>query len=428
MGDLVLIFNDSGKAPSVVRNIRGDIVFENKTAKICVLHSTQQKIEQADVEAILTPYGVESVQFDSRPCPESDLQNYDVLFALRGEWLKQPPSYMAPLLGQIEDGKFQELKTLTKAALDDIKNKDTAESARLENEIAKGTQSGYGLIKIKNGASSVCITTSDDVQDAQIAMLTDNNKMLSRIFGSTPETLSRTVEAAFRDAKRGECGAIFGERGDLWDAIQGLRRDNVSYSVVPLWFDTKQVAERAESMRNEKKSEAEKNQNDKRQQEENAELETRRKEAERETQQSREEELRKEHGPKAHAYADEIFDGVKTLIQGSDSWTASAFPQLSGWYRESTADGWEYVSANSAISDFGTVNWKGRPLEVAITDVSIEMKNCLLGEKKTTCFRLGLIFDAEFKMHREPFVTSCDQSSGEDWKQARGFQSEWVAQ
>ena len=118
----------------------------------------------------------------------------------------------------------------------------------------------------------------------------------------------------------------------------------------------------------------------------------------------------------------------KALIQGSDSWTVSAFPELSGWYRKSTADGWEYVSADSAISDFGTVNWKGRPLEVVITDVSIEMRNRLLGEKKTTCFRLGLIFDAEFKMHREPFVTNCDQSSGEEWKQARGFQSEWVAQ
>jgi hypothetical protein len=102
---------------------------------------------------------------------------------------------------------------------------------------------------------------------------------------------------------------------------------------------------------------------------------------------------------------------------------------LASWYRESTADGWEYVSANNAITDFGTADWKDRPLEVVVTDISIEMKNRLLGEKKTTCFRLGLIFDAEFQMHREPFVTKCDdESSGEDWKQARGFKSEWVAQ
>jgi len=264
LGDWVFIFNASGKAPNVVRNIRGDIVFENETAKTCVLHPNQQKIEQADVEAILTAYSVENVQFDSRPCPESDLQNYDVLIALRGEWLKQPPSYMAPLLGQIEDRKFQELKTLTKAAFEDRKKNDTAESIRRENEIAKGTRSGYGLVKIENGASSICLTTSDDMQDAQVAMLADNNKMLSRIFGSAPETMSRTVEAAFRDAKRGECGAIFGERGDLWDAIQGFRRDNVSYSVVPLWFDSKLVAERAEQIRVELASEAQTTQNQKR--------------------------------------------------------------------------------------------------------------------------------------------------------------------
>jgi len=56
------------------------------------------------------------------------------------------------------------------------------------------------------------------------------------------------------------------------------------------------------------------------------------------------------------------------------------------------------------------------------------MKNRLLGENKVTCFRLGLIFDAEFQMHREPLVTECgNDSSTNDWKQARGFKSSWVA-
>ena len=312
LGDLVFIYNASGKAPNVVRNIRGDIVFDNKTAKTCVLHSPQQKIEQADVEAILTAYSVEKVQFDSSPCPESDLQSYDVLIALRGEWLKQPPSYMLPVLGQIEDRRFQELKTVTGAVIEDRKKKDAAEFTRIENEIANGTRSGYGLVKVENGASSICITTSDDMQEAQGAMLDDNNKMLSRLFGSTPKTMSRTVEAAFRDAKRGECGAIFGERGDLWDAIQGLRRDNVSYSVMPLWFDTKLVAERAEQLRAEKKNEDQTTRDEKRRIEERAELDTQRDEAERGQKANREAELRTEHGPQAHAHADEVFDGVKS--------------------------------------------------------------------------------------------------------------------
>jgi hypothetical protein len=255
LGDWVFLFNASGKAPNVVRNIRGEIVFEDGTAKTCVLHPTQQKINQADVEDILAAYQVEKVQFDSGPCPESDLQSYDVLIALRGDWLKQPPSYLAPLLGQIEDGRFQELKTLTSAVFENRKKNDKNEAARLENEIATGTRSGYGLVKIENDASSICLTTTD-MQDAQRAMLNDNSRVLSRLFASTPEMLSRTAEAAFRDAKRGECGAIYGERGDLWDAIQGFRRDNVSYSAVPLWFDSQLVAERAEQIRAERASEA----------------------------------------------------------------------------------------------------------------------------------------------------------------------------
>ena len=61
------------------------------------------------------------------------------------------------------------------------------------------------------------------------------------------------------------------------------------------------------------------------------------------------------------------------------------------------------VKLSQAISDYGTANWKDRPLDVVVTDVSIEMKNRLLGEKKTSCFRLGLIFDTEYAMRRDPF-------------------------
>ena len=111
MTDWVLVFNASGKAPHVARNIRGDIVFEGQQADACVLHSA--KIEVATVEDILSEYKVDTVRLDPSPCSETELQSQDVLIANRGELLRQPASYLAPLFGLVEDGTFQELKTLT---------------------------------------------------------------------------------------------------------------------------------------------------------------------------------------------------------------------------------------------------------------------------------------------------------------------------
>ena len=64
------------------------------------------------------------------------------------------------------------------------------------------------------------------------------------------------------------------------------------------------------------------------------------------------------------------------------------------------------------------------------TDVSISMKNRLLGENKKFCFSLGLIFDAEFQMYREPIEEDCEKASepSRAWKQGRGFQSQWVVE
>jgi hypothetical protein len=102
-------------------------------------------------------------------------------------------------------------------------------------------------------------------------------------------------------------------------------------------------------------------------------------------------------------------------------------------YRNHRTDGWEYVDLDNNITDYGTADWKGRQLEMVFTDVSITMKNRILGEYKKLCFSLALIFDEEFKMLRDPleeFNPDCNQASDptRTWKQARGFKSQWLAE
>jgi hypothetical protein len=88
---------------------------------------------------------------------------------------------------------------------------------------------------------------------------------------------------------------------------------------------------------------------------------------------------------------EEIANAIKLIAEDKETWANSYFPEIASWFHSRTADGWEFVAIDQPVTDYGTADWKGRPLEVVFTDVSISMRNRLLGENRTFCFTLGLI-------------------------------------
>ena len=101
------------------------------------------------------------------------------------------------------------------------------------------------------------------------------------------------------------------------------------------------------------------------------------------------------------------------------------------------ADYWEIMSTDSDVQDYGTSDFKGRPLDTAFASVTIRFKNAILGEYKDACFVFGRIADPEFNMTREPFlagpfvpVPSVPHCGGEDaeklWETGHKFQSRWI--
>ena len=429
--DWVLLFNASGKGPHVARNIRGDIVFEGQQANVCVLHPA--KIEAATVEDILSEYKVDTVRLDASPCAETKLQSQDVLIANRGELLKQPPSYLAPLMGLVENGTFEVLKTLSSEEFEEFDKFCDLKATEIENQIKTGVD-GYGLIKIDNGSAKICVTTSEQ-EDAHRALLNEQRKTLLRCFNAAPEIQSKTVGDAFIDAKRGNCGAIYAQRLDLANAIQSFQRDNVRFSLLPVWFEAETVKERADEMARENEKLDQQALSWKKQQDADEAVRTQRA-ADKVNQ---EKELRAQHGAMARAKAEDIDNAIKLLVADKDTWAKSEFPGIADWYRGRVADGWEVFAVDFAsdhdlnhgddeVDDYGTADWDGRPLETVFTDIVIWTKNRLLGKKESSCWKVGLIFDAEYQIYREPFAMQCQKASDELrlWKEKWGFRSQWV--
>lgn len=91
------------------------------------------------------------------------------------------------------------------------------------------------------------------------------------------------------------------------------------------------------------------------------------------------------------------------------------------------ADHWEIMTTDSDVQDYGTSDFKGRPLDTVFASVTIRFKNAILGEYKDACFVFGRIADPEFNMMREPVVAACDDEGAiKLWQTGHGFQSRWI--
>ena len=125
------------------------------------------------------------------------------------------------------------------------------------------------------------------------------------------------------------------------------------------------VADRADEIRREKENQAQREQDRKKE----LELRKQQEQADAKRKGAREAELQTQHGPQARARAEEITNEIKLLADDEENWVNSEFPQLASWYRNRTADGWEFVAIDHKVADYGTADWKGRPLEVVFADI-----------------------------------------------------------
>lgn len=102
------------------------------------------------------------------------------------------------------------------------------------------------------------------------------------------------------------------------------------------------------------------------------------------------------------------------------------YPAFTQWYLERLRDGWDLVTINGELADYGVVTWKGRQLDAALVTERLKLSNRLLGEYKEECFTVGYLDDKEFSIHRNPISTPCeDNRSIERYKAANDFSSRW---
>jgi hypothetical protein len=84
---------------------------------------------------------------------------------------------------------------------------------------------------------------------------------------------------------------------------------------------------------------------------------------------------------------------------------------------------------DSALSDYGIVEWKGRVLEAGFAEARLRMQHRDRGEYQDNCYVFGYVLDKEFDRARDAAVVKCnEQAAIERYKLGQRFSSRWIAE
>ena len=107
---------------------------------------------------------------------------------------------------------------------------------------------------------------------------------------------------------------------------------------------------------------------------------------------------------------------------------AGLYPAYVAWLTDKLADHWEVTTIDSDVQDFGTASFKNRALDTVFAQVTLHLRNRMLGDYDNPCFIFGRINDTEFSMSRAPAFAGCnDEAAIRSWQTGHQFRSESFA-
>jgi tetratricopeptide (TPR) repeat protein len=425
---IVLLYNASSSAPRIAKNVRGDFVFQENSASLCLSQSPPDVALVHYLERILGHEGAKQVLSGPQPCDLSVVtSSIDIIAFKRGELLKQNESFIAALVKLIEQSTFRQYKIITDYPGE---QRLAVLSLQIESELEKNAREGYGILALGEFGAMCVVPPKDSKQsDGLKLLLTRDRNLIAPKLAADWQFVTMSTDLAFLGVQRRQCAYVAGDATTLRTLMEALRREQLNYKFAPVWFRMQEVARATFDALDEQIQKTLKDEQEKQAERDRQNLDQQR-ERDNQLQKSEiERQLRQKNGVRARGLMSDITTSVKALAEKREVDKSGWFSTYSTWLNKRFADQWETFNVTSEVADFGTVQWNGRALDAIIVKAVIQQKNRVLGKYEDKCFMFGLVDDVEFAMHREPFSAACD--SGDKfittWKVGKKFQSQWNA-
>lgn len=244
--DILVLYNDSDKAPSLVKNLKGDLVFTGNKPSLCQRHDGSPEIGKVRLlNGHLARYG-QSFTFPLPRCDVGNLKAYDVIVAVRQALASEKAADVAALLSSVDTGAFKLMFSVTDQDLSAAQQAEAALIQDLQKRVDAGSAEGFGLVAIKGNGGDVCLIAGEDVEAHQLLLQPHRERLAEDLKVSSVTMKGASAEDAFIGAKRGQCLAVYGAADDLKSVTAALTRDQVAFHYLPVWIAPEQLGKARE--------------------------------------------------------------------------------------------------------------------------------------------------------------------------------------
>lgn len=433
---IVALYNSSPNAPSLIKNLVGDFVFEKGKAFVCMYPLSSDAALRRAIRAELGAMDAKDIIFNKDACSKSDLLKDDVFLLTRRDFLKAETSFALAVLEGLETGTLRKFESLSDNRIKDRQVREEQERQAISADVRADARTGFGALALSATANSLCLIVEGD-QKAHAKVLQEVTSFVKSETGRQLSPFETDPEGAFRRIQRNECGALYASQRDLKTIVAALESDGRDFRFLPVWFDaaaaeaaTRQIAEQARTRT--------KAQEDRRiAAEEARKIEVEKKRVFESEAPKREAVLREKYGPAARSLQQQLGNAVNSFVMRSrssdpgsvavDKDFSSLFPKFASWRLGLEPEFWSPIGVSTEVADYGSAKWKDRQLPLILLEVTVTVESAKRGERKRHCFFLGLLDDGEYKSSRDPIDFPCADSSESlaKWKTGHDFESHW---
>lgn len=394
--DVLLFFNETADAPNGRRAPGGGLTFRDSQFAPCAALGWSGGPEvSAAVLAVLERHGASRMVGDvATPCPEGR-RPFDIVAVERRLLQTSPPASVHPLVADIVERRLTPLAVVS--ASDIAAARDRLQRGRdVAAGLRDGSLKGMGLLILGGTARRICAAGVEEEQKPAVAAAIQGwrGQLPQNLVVGGPDIATFDRDGALAAARRGECGAIFGDAAMLRDIDAALRAEGRPSSPAQAWLtppEWEALLERAGVPRNLA-------------------------------------ERRRQLAGKVNPLAERLVADLQAYIaaDGKSGPIGAEFPAFAQWHGQLKTMKWALSVQNFTIDDYGDATWTGGTLPSVAVVVNFGLTSPGVQGARANCMIFAWLDDASSGARRETTAFGCDAVSEiERWKRQRAMKSKW---
>jgi peptidoglycan hydrolase-like protein with peptidoglycan-binding domain len=238
--DIVFLLNESDRPLNAIRNLKGDVVFEDGKADIC---RVKKLTLDADYKvALLNELEGKGIKdfakgFAATACGDLEKSEADLVVFQRGAFLNSKFEEAEAVLLQLQSQEFSIFYTSSSAAYKAEIASRGDKAKEVQAGVEAGSLKGFGMLILDNKSKGVCAVKTDKQEAHTHLIETVTNELPIELQKIVDPINFGSLDRTFISLKRKKCRFLFASSENLKSVHAALKRDKIASVFHHQWID-----------------------------------------------------------------------------------------------------------------------------------------------------------------------------------------------